>query len=208
MGLRQVELLALVIGGGGLAWWLSQQNGTSVYAPLDLSGLDLLSAGDSGGDAGGDSSGGGAVDSGGYLAALSQAEDPSGDPFAKNPYSSASGLYQFTKATWTALGGAWGSDPTKAFGGLTPSTDEQTARAQQLTDGNASLLTRAGAAVNSLTLYAAHIFGPSTAAKVLNADPSTPLANLVGGSTVAKNPALGSTVASFVDYLTRKVGAA
>jgi Transglycosylase-like domain len=190
---------ALIAGGGALAWWLTQKAGPGVYAPIDLeTALGGQNAGAGGALDGSDVSS--------YLARLSAAEDPSGDLYAKNPYSSASGLYQFTKATWTALGGDWGPDPTQAFGGLTPSADEQTAMAAKLTAGNASILDRAGQAITDAALYAAHIFGPSRASQVLGADPSTPLADLVGSSTVAKNPALGSTVSSFLDYLARKVG--
>lgn len=141
-----------------------------------------------------------------YLSKLSLAEDPSQDPYAKNPYSSASGLFQFTQATWTGLGGQWGNNPALAFGGLTPSVDEQTAMAAKLTAANSSVLDNIGQDINNITLYAAHIFGPQTAANVLSQDPSTPLASVVGASTVAKNPALGSTVASFISYLQKKVG--
>ena len=199
MDRHQLVAAGLIAGGGALAWWLTQKAGSGVYAPVDLEtalGGQIPAAG-----AALDGS-----DVSSYLSRLSAAEDPSGDPYAKNPYSSASGLYQFTKATWTSLGGDWGPDPSQAFGGLTPSADEQTAMAAKLTAGNASILDRAGQAISAATLYAAHIFGPSTATKVLGADPSTSLADLVGAATVAKNPALGSTVSSFLDYLARKVG--
>lgn len=207
---RQAAILALA-GAGGVAWWLSRrQEGEGVYAPVDLGILDLGSVlgGDDGGgsgDAGGPGSAGG-VDIGGFLPALGQAENPGGGLWTKNPYSTASGKYQFVKATWTGLGGDWGDDPTQAFGGLRPSEAEQDAMAARLTAGNANLLSRAGAAVTSASLYAAHIFGPSKAARVLNSDPSTPLADLVGAHTAAINPALGTTVSSFLDYLARKVG--
>jgi hypothetical protein len=205
MGKRQVALFALA-GAGGLAWWLARRaDGGGVYAPLDLSYAGLV--GDSGGGdpgAGGDTGGGGVP--AGYLPSLSSAEDPGGGLYAKNPYSSASGKYQFLKSTWTALGGDWGPNPSAAFGGLQPSEAEQDAMAAKLTAGNANLLGHYGAAVNSISLYAAHIFGPKTAAVALTSDPATPLASLVGASTVAKNPALGQTVASFMDYLARKVG--
>jgi hypothetical protein len=200
MDRHQLATLAVIGGAGGaLAWWLTQGAGPGVYSPINL---DLAL----GGDPGALQPDSATLPLPDYLAQLSAAEDPSGDPYAKNPYSTASGLYQFTKATWTSLGGDWGPDPTRAFGGLTPSPAEQTAMAQRLTAGNASLLDRAGQAINSATLYAAHIFGAGSAVRVLGADPATPLANLVGASTVAKNPALGSTVASFLDYLARKVG--
>lgn len=199
MDRQAVAALGLVAGGAGLAWWLTQKAGSGVYAPInldiaapaDFSAADAVAATSASSD---------------YLARLSAAEDPSGDPLAKNPYSSASGLYQFTQATWTALGGDWGSDPTRAFGGLTPSPAEQTAMAEKLTAGNASLLDRAGVAIDNAALYAAHIFGPSKAAAILPADPSTSLTAFVSASTVAKNPALGQTVGSFLNYLAGKVG--
>jgi hypothetical protein len=217
MSARALGLLGLVAGGGALAWWLTQQDngaGPGVYSPIDLgypgTGQDPFTfdfvwpwtdpASTPASSAPGSS----------FLAALSRAEDPSQDPYAKNPYSSASGLFQITKDSWTRLGGDWGTDPTKAFGGLHPTVEEQWAMAQKLTNGNASVLSLAGLAVNNATLYAAHILGAGTkagkVAKVATADPSTPLASVLGASTVAKNPALGQTVQSFWDFVNRKVG--
>lgn len=204
MDKRRVAEVALIAGGAVLAWFASQQDGGGVYAPVNLDPGDG-SSGDPGG------AGPGGVSSG-YLASLSLAEDPSQDPYAKNPYSTASGLYQFTKATWTSLGGDWGDDPTQAFGGLTPSAAEQTAMAQKLTSQNSSILTSIGAAVDNATLYTMHIFGAGTGPKVVTAtagaDPSTPLASLpgVGSKIVSINPALGTTVGSFLTYLANKVG--
>lgn len=196
MGTRGLGILGLLGGGGLLYWLLYRDEGGGVYAPIAVGPDDL-------GPIARPSSPPPAAES--YLTRMSLAEAPNQDPYVKNPYSSASGLYQFTKATWTALGGDWGNDPSKAFGGLRPSIAEQTARAQRLTAENAGVLQRAGQAVNSLTLYAVHIFGPK-AVDVLQADRSTRLADLVGASTVAKNPALGQTVGSFWNYLQRKVG--
>ena len=201
MDRQQLVAAALIAGGGALAWWITQKAGSGVYAPIDLGTvLEGQNAG-----AGGGSDGSGLSS---YLAKLSAAEDPSGGLYVKNPYSSASGLYQFTQGTWTALGGDWGPDPSQAFGGLTPSADEQTAMAAKLTASNASILAKLnpGQAITDALLYAAHIFGVGKVAPVMGADPATPLADLVGASTVAKNPALGSTVSSFLDYLARKVG--
>lgn len=203
MDKRRLTEVALIAGGAGLVWWLNQQGG-NVYAAVNL---DPGSANPGGSDGLGP---GGISDS--YLSALSLAEDPTQDPLAKNPYSSASGLFQFTKATWTGLGGDWGSDPSQAFGGLTPSVAEQVAMAQKLTAQNASILSQIGTAADNAALYAMHIFGATTGPTVLaataGADSSTSLASLpgVGSKIVAINPALGSTVGSFLNYLKAKVG--
>lgn len=130
------------------------------------------------------------------------ARESSGNTLAKNPRSSASGTYQFTKATWQKVGGAWGSDPTKAFGGLTPSAAEQTMRFNMLTSGNAAGLARAGLAATNATLYAAHFLGLPTALKVLMAPASASLAALVGSKVMNENPKLkGFTVADFKSWL-------
>lgn len=129
------------------------------------------------------------------------ARESGGDLLAKNPKSSASGVFQFTRATWQALGGQWGPDPSKPFGGLTPSLDEQQARFNQLTSANASGLVRAGQAATNAALYASHVLGLGTALKVLAAPPSTMLANLVGSKVMAANPQFkGFNVANFLNW--------
>lgn len=143
-----------------------------------------------------------ATPSSGDYAAKTIARESAGDANAKNPLSSASGLYQFTKATWQRLGGAWGSDPTKPFGGLAVTAAEQTARFNQLTAANAGALQRAGLAVTNATLYAAHFLGSPVAVKVLRAPNSTSLATLVGSRVMAQNPHLaGFTVGDFRRWL-------
>lgn len=192
---KRLALAGLLMGGGAFAWWLSRQDGGGLYAPIDLDYSGFTP------DDGGDD----VAQSSNYLTRLSLAEDPNQGLYTKNPYSTASGRYQFTKATWTGLGGDWGDDPTKAFGGLRPTEEEQTRRAQQLTSGNAKILKRAGLPVTDTGLYGVHIFGPK-AVKALSADASTSLAEIFGQHTVAINPALGQTVGSFLAYLQHKVG--
>lgn len=146
-------------------------------------------------------------DTSNYLDVLASIES-SNRPYVKASTSSASGLYQFTKATWQALGGAWGNDPSKAFGGLTPSIEEQQMRAQKLTSQNASILQRAGIAITNATLYAAHFLGPTAAVKALAAPASVAVASVIGSSAVKANPFLnGMSVSGFFDWLTGKVGA-
>lgn len=122
--------------------------------------------------------------------------------YAKNPRSTASGKYQFLRDTWVRMGGAWGSDPSKAFGGLRPSEAEQDARYARFTADNAAGLAKAGIGVTNATLYAAHFLGLTGALRVLTAAPSTKLAALVGSKVMSANrfPA-NFTVADFRQWL-------
>lgn len=140
----------------------------------------------------------------GYLDVLARIE--SGNrPYVKAPTSSASGLFQFTRATWCALGGSWGPDPAKAFGGLKPSVQEQVERAAAFTQANAAGLAKAGLAVTRSTLYAAHFFGLVTAVKVLKGAASAQVAPLAGAAVMKANHFLdGMTAGDFRSWLDRK----
>lgn len=142
-----------------------------------------------------------------YWPMLSKIE--SGDrPYIKAASSSASGLYQFIRATWIAEGGKWGPDMSLAFGGLKPSVDEQLARAKSFTAKNADYLRRQGVPINKASLYAAHFFGPQTAARVIAADVNA-RADLIAGAAATKaNPSIlqGKTVGQFLTWLRGKTG--
>lgn len=135
--------------------------------------------------------------------------ESSSNPNAKAGTSSASGLYQMTQASWQAEGGAWGSDPTKAFGGLKPSAAEQTQRVKTFTAKNAGYLSRIGITINAATLYAAHFLGAGTAAKVLVAGPKARADLLAGTAATNANPTVlrDKTVAQFKAWLAVKTGA-
>lgn len=129
-------------------------------------------------------------------------------PYVKASTSSASGLYQFIKSTWLSEGGQWGGDMSQAFGGLRPSTDEQLARAKTFTAKNAAYLRERGLPINRASLYAAHFFGPVTAARVIGADVDD-RADLIAGAAATKaNPSIlrGKTVGEFLSWLHRKTG--
>ncbi|MGE7204934.1 hypothetical protein ACQKJZ_04555 [Sphingomonas sp. NPDC019816] len=129
-------------------------------------------------------------------------------PYIKANTSSASGLYQFIKSTWLGEGGKWGTDATQAFGGLKPSQEEQTARARTFTEKNAAYLARQGIPINKASLYAAHFFGPQTAAKVIGADKIARADLLAGDAATQANPSIlrGKTVAQFLTWLQGKTG--
>jgi hypothetical protein len=133
-----------------------------------------------------------------YAGAVQQAES-SGNAYAKNPNSSATGPYQFIDATWSAL---MAKHPEL---GLTPDgrTDPaQAARAMKaFTAGNAKQLAASGLPVNPASLYTAHMLGAGGASKVLSADPSTPLASLLSPEAVQANPQLADmTAGDFVQW--------
>jgi len=128
-------------------------------------------------------------------------------PYVKAKTSSASGLFQFVKSTWQDMGGTWGSDGSKAFGGLTPSVSEQTAMVQKLTQQNAGLLDKSGISLSPSSLYAAHFLGAGTAKVVLAADPNTQVSDLVKSSVIKANPFLANMSAGdFMNWLVKKTG--
>ena len=142
-----------------------------------------------------------------YWPMLSKIE--SGDrPYIKAGTSSASGLYQFIKATWLGEGGAWGPDKAKAFGGLTPSPEEQLRRAKTFTAKNAAYLAQRGIPINRASLYAAHFFGPHTAAQVIGADVDKRADHIAGSAATTANPSIlaGKTVGQFLSWLHKKTG--
>lgn len=142
-----------------------------------------------------------------YWPMLSKIE--SGDrPYVKAGTSSASGLYQFIKATWIGEGGSWGPNSGEAFGGLRPTAEEQLARAKTFTAKNAAYLRSKGVKPNKASLYAAHFFGPVTAARVLAAGLNDRADDIAGPGATNANPSIlrGKTVAAFLTWLHKKTG--
>ena len=131
-----------------------------------------------------------------------------GQPYIKARTSSASGLYQFIKSTWIGEGGQWGADPSRAFGGLRPTEGEQLARAKTFTAKNAAYLRAKGIPINRASLYAAHFFGPVTAAQVIGADVNARADTIAGAGATNANPAIlrGKTVGQFLTWLHGKTG--
>lgn len=128
-------------------------------------------------------------------------------PYVKATTSSASGLYQFTKATWLGEGGSWGEMSGTAFGGYMPSSAEQLARAKTFTQKNADRLAEAGIPVTKASLYAAHFLGVGTAIKVLKKVAVTQVSQVVGEDQAKANPSIlgpGKTVGNFIAWLAEK----
>ncbi len=120
-----------------------------------------------------------------------------GDPNAANPSSSASGLYQFTDKTWTALGGdlAKKNDPA-----------EQERLFKKLTDQNERGLESAGIPVTAGNLYLAHFAGIG-GAKALHANPSGKVEDVLGAKVVEANPFLkGMDASDVIEWANQKMG--
>lgn len=143
-----------------------------------------------------------------YYSRLAQIES-NNDPYARAKRSTASGLYQFIRGTWEGLGGTWGTQSGVAFGGLRPSVAEQNRMIGKLTEQNATVLERAGLAINKATLYAAHFLGVAGARNILKAAPGTPIESVTSSAQRRANPTIlkaGSTVDDFFAWLQRKTG--
>lgn len=142
-----------------------------------------------------------------YWPLLSKIE--SGDrPYIQAGSSTASGLYQFTRATWLGEGGKWGPTLRPAFGGLKPTPEEQLSRVKTLTGKNAAYLRKAGVPINKASLYAAHFFGAVTAAAVISADVNARADFIAGPAATKANPSIleGKTVGQFLAWLHNKTG--
>ena len=89
-----------------------------------------------------------------------------------------------------------------------PSIDEQTARAKTFTAKNAAYLRAKGIPINKASLYAAHFFGPLTAAQVIGADVKARADRIAGPAATAANRSIleGKTVGQFLTWLHKKTG--
>lgn len=129
---------------------------------------------------------------------------------ASNPRSSAMGLYQFTDGTWLAYYkrrfGAQGLSDREIIA-KKGDTGLQNTLMDDLLGDNAKALQDAGFAADPGNLYLAHFAGRGGTMKVLQADPSAPVANVLGQAVVNANPFLrGMTAADVIAWAHRKMG--
>ena len=147
----------------------------------------------------------------GLIDNIVQAES-GGDPNAKNPNSSASGPSQFIDSTW--LDTIKAARPDLAQGKsdqelLALKTDPELSR--QATDyyaqKNQAYLQKNGLPVTPGNTYLSHFAGPDGAVKVLQADPNTPVGDILGAKVLAANPFLqGMTAQGLQAWAAKKMG--
>lgn len=134
-----------------------------------------------------------------------------GNPNARNPRSSASGLGQFIDSTWLAT--IRGARPDLAGKSdeelLALKSDPQLSRemTEAYANQNQATLSKAGLPVTPGSTYLAHFAGPGGAVKVLQADPSAPAGEVLGDAVVKANPFLARmTVGDLRAWADRKMG--
>lgn len=139
-----------------------------------------------------------------YFASIKGAES-SGDPNAKNPNSSATGLYQITDGTWQGLAQKHPDLGLTPDGRTDPMQQEKAVRA--LTTDNMMALRQSGQPVNPGTLYAAHFLGAGGASQVLGLPDNTPMVSAVPPEVLQANPNLqGMTVGDFKAWANQQGG--
>jgi hypothetical protein len=123
--------------------------------------------------------------------------ESSGNPNAKNPSSSATGLAQFKNKTWVEqikhyrpdLAAWWGSDEAIKAQRADPNLQQE--MAARYAEENARALERAKFAVNDRNLYLAHHFGATGATDILSAenqDPYKLATDVLSDAAVRANP--------------------
>lgn len=133
---------------------------------------------------------------------------------AKNPLSSATGLGQFIESTWLGLFRKYYPERAAELGRegiLALRKDAQISKdmVELYIKENAASLKAAGVAINDTNLYLAHFLGAGGAAKVLKADPNTPVSQILGADQIAANKKVleGKTASQVIDFAGRSIGA-
>lgn len=144
---------------------------------------------------------------------LAMAKQESGfNPNAKAGTSSASGLFQFIKGTW--------SDMVKKYAGKFPVLNkgpfdmDASAHAGALfIKENSAVLQKNKIPVTGTSIYAAHFLGPGGAVKLFNSNPSAPADSILGKAVAAANKfifytkdGVARTIGEVQEVLYNKVG--
>lgn len=136
-----------------------------------------------------------------------------GDPNARNPMSSATGLGQFIESTWLDMFRRYFPDRAESMSreailALRENADVSRQMVELYARENARVLQQAGVAVNDAALYLAHFLGPQGALRVLQAAPDTPLEELLGAGQITANKQVleGRNARELVEWARQRVG--
>jgi murein DD-endopeptidase MepM/ murein hydrolase activator NlpD len=155
-----------------------------------------------------------AIESGGAVDALILRiihVESAGNPTAKNPRSTATGLGQFIDSTWLRMINSHRPDLAQGrtreqILALRTDPDIATEMVAALARGNANYLRSRGQPVTSGNLYLSHFLGPDGAVVALSASPNTPLAELFPAAVIKANPFLtGWSASDVVNWAARKM---
>lgn len=147
-------------------------------------------------------------------ARIGRVENATGGLDVRNPNSTATGPYQFTRGTWIAAYkqrfGAGGLTDDQIWAKRSESRQLHEALMDELIQMNARSLARAGLPETAGNLYLSHFAGSDGAVRLLTADPDTPVERVLGKQAVAANRSIleGRTVGEVVAWAHRKMGEA
>jgi hypothetical protein len=135
-------------------------------------------------------------DLGNYLAKI-KASESGGKRYAKNPYGSASGYYQFTKGTFEGLGYDWNDR-------FDPKIQEEAVT--KFTNSNANYLRKnLGIEPNHADLYGAHFLGAVGYKNLYKTSDNRPISDVMSPKEISSNPFVkGKTVGFVKEWLRKK----
>lgn len=136
-----------------------------------------------------------------------------GDPGARNPNSTATGLGQFIESTWLRMFKQYFPDRAASMSDAAIlALREQADISRQMVElylrENAEHLKRAGQAVTDANLYLSHFLGPGGAAALLGSAPGTLANDVLSAGQINANASIldGKTREEVIAWAQRKVG--
>ncbi|AUH32937.1 M23 family metallopeptidase [Paracoccus tegillarcae] len=140
--------------------------------------------------------------------------ESAGNPNAKNPLSTASGLGQFIESTWLRMMRSYRPDlaATMSRGdqlALRFNADLSREMVKHLAQENEAYLRARGHQINAGRLYLAHFLGPEGAHRALSSADNASVLQVMGGAVVNANPFLrGYSIAQLKGWADRKMTSA